>query len=97
MTETQKRNLTEYQIGPRSNESFRISALTSIIEWGQTHQGLSCALLEKDHHKFRSSNVWSGAELQPQLHPDQTAVKKLKRLTQTSGADFSQSPESLSP
>lgn len=46
---------------------------------GGTHQGLSCALLEKDHHKFRSSNIWFGAELQPQLHSDQRAVKKLKR------------------
>lgn len=97
MTETQKRNLVEGQIGPRSNESFSISALISIIGWGQTHQELSCALLEKDHHKFRRSNVWSGAGLQPQLHPDLRAVKKLKRVMQTSGADFSLSPESLSP
>lgn len=56
-TETQKRNIIEYQIGPRSNESFEISALIRIIGWGQTHQGLSCALLEKDHHKFRTSEL----------------------------------------
>lgn len=87
MTEPQKRNLIEHQAHNHS-EHQRSPALLG----GGRHLRLSCALLEKDHLRFRSSNVWSGAELRPQRHPDQTAVEKLKRLTQTSGADFSPEP-----